>query len=467
MYNISIGDSVKKKILIGVILTLVLFFGCLGIYINNLDDSNIIDNKIVTNRLEAVVVSVNDTNVLLMDINDVIYNFSLDMINGNVGDSIVIEYTGVLDYNSDIQNVEVIEYNLVDVDSEEFPSSYDDNGIFSDYYTMAYNKLKELSLDEKIGQMILARYPEDNIINDLKEYKLGGYVFFEKDFKNKTKLEVINMINNVQNNSDIPLLTAVDEEGGSVVRISSNPNLVSERFKSSRELYSMGGMDAIRNDTINKSKVLSELGINLNLAPVVDVTTDSSDYMYERSLGEDTETTSLYAKTVVEASKGLGVSYTLKHFPGYGNNVDTHDNSSVDSRSYESILANDIPPFQAGIDVGAEAVLVSHNIVTSIDGDNPASLSLRIHNLLRNDLNFTGVIITDDLYMGATSSITDAVVKAVLAGNNLIITTDYANSIYLIKSAVSDGTISEDMIDKLVFKVLAWKYYKGLMIDVK
>ena len=85
----------KKKVLIGVLLIIVLFFGCLGIYVNKLDDDN---NKIVTNKLEAVVVSVNDTSVMLMDNNDVIYNFSLNMINGNVGDNIVIEYTGILDY---------------------------------------------------------------------------------------------------------------------------------------------------------------------------------------------------------------------------------------------------------------------------------------------------------------------------------------------------------------------------------
>lgn len=271
------------------------------------------------------------------------------------------------------------------------------------------------------------------------------------------------MMTSLQKSAKIPILTAVDEEGGKVVRISSNPNLVSEKFKSSQQLYALGGFETIKNDTINKSNLLNSLGINLNLAPVVDVSTNPNDYMYERSFGQNTELTSTYAKTVINASKNLGVSYTLKHFPGYGNNDDTHNGITVDNRDYDDIVNNDLPPFKAGIDVGAEAVLVSHNIVANIDSSNPASLSTSIHNLLRNELNFTGIIITDDLAMGAISSINNATIKAILSGNDLIITTDYIESINEIKTAINDGTISEDLIDKLAFRVLAWKYYKGLM----
>ena len=251
-----------------------------------------------------------------------------------------------------------------------------------------------------------------------------------------------------------------------VVRISSNPKIRSEKFLSSRELNQLGGMNKIKEDTIEKSTLLKELGLNVNLAPVVDVSTNSSDYMYERTIGENTDITSEFAKTVIKASKGKEVSYTLKHFPGYGNNRDTHTGSSTDNRTLDDIKKNDLPPFKAGIDEGAEAVLVSHNIVNSIDSSNPASLSPSVHNLLRNDLGFTGVIITDDLAMGATSSIDDAVVKAMLAGNDLLIVTDYEESINKIKKAIQDGTISEEQINKLAFRVLAWKYYKGIMFGI-
>lgn len=209
----------------------------------------------------------------------------------------------------------------------------------------------------------------------------------------------------------------------------------------------------------------TNLGLNLNLAPVVDVSTDPNAYMYERTLKKDTNLTADYAKTVIEASKNTGVSYTLKHFPGYGNNTDTHIASATDTRSYDDILKNDLPPFKSGIEAGAEAVLVSHNIVSSLDSTNPASLSTSTHNLLRNQLKFTGVIITDDLDMGATKSITNKYTKALLAGNDLVIVTEYDSAINEIKESINKNTISEALVDNVALKVLAWKYYKGLIID--
>lgn len=203
------------------------------------------------------------------------------------------------------------------------------------------------------------------------------------------------------------------------------------------------------------------------MAPVVDVTTNSSDYIYDRSLGENTAATAEYAKTVIEASKKTHVSYTLKHFPGYGNNTDTHYNSSVDNRTYESIVRNDLPPFEAGIDALAENILVSHNIVKSMDANNPASLSPSVHNLLRGSLDYSGIITTDDLDMGAVSSIPNKTVKAILAGNDLIMVTNYKESFDEIKKAVNDGTISEEQINKLSLRILAWKYYKGMMFDIQ
>ena len=201
----------------------------------------------------------------------------------------------------------------------------------------------------------------------------------------------------------------------------------------------------------------------MNLAPVADVSINPSDYMYSRALGENADKTSEYVKTVIKASNGLGVTYTLKHFPGYGNNVDTHYGSSFDNRSYDDILNNDLPPFKAGIDEGALSILVSHNVVSSIDSDLPASLSYKVHNLLRNNLDFTGIVITDDLDMGATKDIKTSTVKAVLSGNDLIITTDYESSINAIKEAINNGEISDKLIDKLATRVVAFKYYKGMI----
>lgn len=451
----------NKRIIIGAVSVIILIL----IYGISLIVSSEGDNELIQS-IEGTVLAINDDLLTIEDDNDTVYTFSAENVDVGVGEEIKLDYKGILDKEKDIQDTIIINYTVYSVlNEDDIPLSYMDNGIFSDYYKLAYNKLKTLSLDEKIGQLLLVRYPESNQVEDLKKYKFAGYVFFERDFRDKTKSGVLNMIDNVQNVSNIPLLTAVDEEGGSVVRVSSNPNLASSSFKSSKELYASGGMNAISEDTKEKSKLLKSLGLNLNLAPVVDVSTNPSDYMYRRTIGENTSVTSEYAKTVIEASKGTLVSYTLKHFPGYSNNVDTHTGSSTDTRSLSDIRTNDLPPFEAGINAGAEAVLVSHNIVTSIDSSNPASLSSGVHDLLRNDLNFTGVIITDDLSMGAISSITDAAVKAVKAGNDLIITTDYEESFNSIKSSVSSGTLSENDIDRHVFRILAWKYYKGLMFE--
>lgn len=417
-----------------------------------------------TNEFTGTVMKYEEGLITIVDADEATYTCKMDSAKFHLGDEITIEYTGILGKDLDVEDCQVVDYTITnnedELDSKNITS---DRGIFKDFYTQAMNKMKTMTLDEKIGQVILARFPDDNPVDDVKNYHLGGFVFYEKDFKNKSVSDVKKMINEVQDASKIPLLTAVDEEGGKVVRISSNPNLVATKFASPSELYNNGGFDSIREDTKNKSKVLRNLGLNLNLAPVIDVSTDPNDYMYNRALQKGTALTSTYATTVIEASKNSGVSYTLKHFPGYGNNADTHLGSQTDDRSYESILDNDIPPFKKGIDAGAEAVLVGHNIVKSIDSSNPASLSVRIHNILKNDLEFTGVIITDDIAMGATSNIQKSVIKALNAGNDLVITTDYKNDINLIKEALKDGSLQEEVLDNHVFKVLSWKYYKYLI----
>lgn len=461
-YNNKRMNDMNKRIL-GVLLLLAVTTISIFLVFHNKKEK---DEKNTINELAASVLNISEDKVTVLDINNGIYTFSIQDLKASVGDSIVIRYAGLIDKEKELQDNAVIEYSTLTQNSQDLlPSEWLEEGIFQDHYNLAYQKLKTLSLDEKIGQLLLVRYKEDNAIQDLNTYHFGGFVFFEKDFQNKTSDDVRIMINNLQKKATVPLLTAVDEEGGKIVRVSSNPNLVSEPFKSSKELYDLGGFPKITTDTKEKSSILNHLGLNLNLAPVVDVSTDPKDYMYERSFRSDTTLTSTYAKTVIEASKGTGVSYTLKHFPGYGNNADTHVGTTTDNRTYESILNNDIPPFDAGIHAGCEAVLVSHNIVTSIDNTNPASLSPSIHNILRNRLNFSGIIITDDLAMGATSSIQNSTIRALLAGNDLVITTDYAQSFSEIKSALNDGTISEDLVNRVALRVIAWKYYKGLIFE--
>ena len=338
---------------------------------------------------------------------------------------------------------------------------FSESGIFKTYYKLAVNHVKNLSLDEKIGQLLLVKYPS----NDTKvfNYNPAGFIFYEDNFSEKTKAEVIQMMDGIQKKGKIPYLMAVDEEGGNVVRVSSNDKLVEGAYKSPSYIYNNGGLDAIKEDTKTKNKELASLGINVNLAPVVDVSLDNTSYIYERTLKEDVSKVSEYAKAVITSSKDTKVSDVLKHFPGYGDNTDTHTTKPVDNKEYNDIKDNYLPPFEAGIDAGAEAVLISHITYTNIDDTNPSSLSKPTIKLLRDTLDFTGVVISDDLSMGSVSEIENVYSKAIKAGNDLIIVSNYNDAIKDIKKALIDEELTEADINDHASRVLAWKYYKGLM----
>lgn len=349
-------------------------------------------------------------------------------------------------------------------DTSSYPSEWEDNGLFKNYYTKAYSTLKTMSLDQKIEQMLLVRVPSSNATNIIQNHHFGGIVLFARDFKDLNKTQVIQKINNYQKGATIPLLTAVDEEGGKVVRISSNPLLRSTPYLSPQELFQLGGFQRIREDTVDKAKLLNQLGLNLLLGPVADVSTNNTDYIYSRTLGQDVNQTSTYIQTVVKTLKENNMSMSLKHFPGYGSNKDTHAGIAIDNRTLENFKLNDFLPFEVGIQAGAESIMVSHNIITNIE-NLPASLSPKIHKILREDLNFTGIIITDALDMGAITQYVknDPIVQAVIAGNNLLIVTDYQQAYSSIKNGLNTKQIQESQIDEAVFKILAWKYNKGLL----
>lgn len=363
--------------------------------------------------------------------------------------------------NNNVKNDGVSNDKVIDKEEEVDEIDY---GIFNDYYDLALKKVNSMTLEEKVGQMIFARLPQSNVKSAINNYHVGGFILFGIDFKNKTKEQVINEIKSYQDESKIPLLLGVDEEGGSVVRISSNSNLYSHRFLSPQDIYKNGGIDGIINDTIEKSKLLKELGLNVNLAPVADVSTNSNDFIYDRSFGEPATETCEYIRNVVKTYNDNNMGSCLKHFPGYGNNVDTHTGIAIDNRDYNTFLESDFLPFKAGIDEGVPSILVSHNIVNSMDSDSPASLSKRVHEILRNDLGFTGVIMTDDLAMDAiTLYVDNPYVEAVKALNDLLITSDYEKTYESILEGVNNSTIDEELIDSAVTRVLAWKYKLGLI----
>ena len=328
--------------------------------------------------------------------------------------------------------------------------------------------LDSMTLAEKVGQLFFVRCPAENAAEDVSTYHLGGYILFGRDTKDKTANELIQAIQSYQDAAAVPLLIGVDEEGGTVVRVSSNPHLRSEKFASPQRLYSLGGMERIVADAREKDVLLDALGFNVNLAPVADVSTNPNDFIYPRAFGQDAPATADYVSAVTAQMTADGMGSVLKHFPGYGNNEDTHTGIAVDERPYEDFVNSDFLPFSAGFKSGGAmtAVLVSHNIVECMDGELPASLSPNVHRILREELGFDGVVMTDDLAMEAVSAYAGdgaVAVMALEAGNDLVLTTDYRTQIPKVIGAVENGTLSEEAINTACRRVLRWKQALGLL----
>lgn len=333
--------------------------------------------------------------------------------------------------------------------------------------------LASMTTEEKVGQLFFPRCPAAEQAEKIARYHLGGCLLFGRDFQDSagnwlTEGQFTAAIQSYQDAAAIPLLIGVDEEGGTVARASRNPHLFPRKCQSPQALLAAGGLEAIREDALTKNQRLLELGINVNLAPVADVSTDPGDFIYDRTLGQDAAATAQYVSTVVEAMNAAGIGAVLKHFPGYGSNADTHTGVAVDQRPYDQFVQSDFLPFSAGITAGAGAVLVSHNVVTGMDEALPASLSPAVHQVLREELGFTGVILTDDLAMDAVAAYAadgSAAVQAVLAGSDMLITSDFETEIPQVLSAISDGTIPMELVDAAVERILGWKYDLGLLAE--
>ena len=325
--------------------------------------------------------------------------------------------------------------------------------------------LENMTLEEKVSQMFLVRY-SDQAAQDLSMYDLGGFIFFARDFADETIESMHEKINSLQHQNPINMFMGVDEEGGIVNRISLYSQYRAVPFHSPQSLYQEGGIDLVSSDTLEKCNLLRSIGLNMNFAPVVDVPETAEDYIYERSFGTDPELTAQYAQTVVSVMKEEKIASVLKHFPGYGNNEDTHTGVAIDERSLESFYERDFIPFSAGLEAGADLVLITHTIVKNIDEFTPASLSSAVHEILRNDLGFEGVIVTDDLFMQGVRDLysdEEAAIQAVISGNDLICTTNYEVQIPAVIQAVKDGKIYEERIDESVLRILNCKLKLGII----
>ncbi len=327
--------------------------------------------------------------------------------------------------------------------------------------------LNSMTDEQKVGQIILGRFPSEGAEDIIEEYHIGGFTLYADDFKNEYPETMAEKTADLQSSSDIPLFLAADEEGGTVVRISKFPQYRLSPF-SSQIVLARDGAEAIREENLEKAELMLSLGINFNLAPVADITENHSDYIYDRTFGETLNKTCEYITATVEAMNEGNIASCLKHFPGYGSNVDTHTGSAEDKRSRSSFENTDFKPFQAGIEANAPSIMINHNVVTAFDDTAPASLSAEVHDILRNELGFDGVILTDDLGMDAitefaASSEESPYVLAVNAGNDLLCTSDIETAYNDVLAALSDGRIDREKLDESVLRIIKMKSDYGII----
>ncbi len=339
--------------------------------------------------------------------------------------------------------------------------------LFEDYYELASKELENMTLEEKIGQLFLVQYPgKSTTEKEISKYCPGGYILFAKDVKNESKESLTNLISEFQDEAKHNMFFAVDEEGGPVVRVSAYSQYRNKPYEAVRKIYDKGGMDAVIEDSHDKNEFLKSFGFNMNLTPVVDIPTNSKSYMYSRAISIDEEIVSEFASKVIAKMNEDNVVASMKHFPGYGDNVDTHTGIAVDERTLEDFNNKDLKPFIAGIENDVPTIMVNHNIIKEVDDQKPASISKPVHDILRNDLGFSGLIVTDSLSMDAIKQYVEngeAAAEAIIAGNDLIISATLETHVNEILKAMEEGRITEDQINTACKRVLACKMAYGII----
>ncbi len=340
--------------------------------------------------------------------------------------------------------------------------------------------IKKASLRDKIGQMFIARTPQNlgEAENDAAKYNLGGYIIYDADLQNFSQAEFAAKMANYQNAARVPLLIGIDQEGGNVSRLTHSGMFKEngDQFKFPRQQYedaeenqAGSGLSAVVNYAQKNAALLHQLGINWNFAPDADFSNETGSFIYQRSFGKNYQDTANYIRRVVPAwQNGNQIAATLKHFPGYGYAADTHTGFAHVKKSKSAIMKEDILPFKTGINAGVDSVMVTHVIYNKIDPKYPASLSKKINRLLRNNCHFKGVIVTDALEMGAIQDFAkkhhvNADVLAAKAGNDMIMSADYRSGIPAIAKAVRKKQISVSQINASVKRILTMKNKLGLL----
>ncbi|WML48525.1 beta-N-acetylhexosaminidase [Neobacillus sp. PS3-34] len=327
--------------------------------------------------------------------------------------------------------------------------------------------ISKMSLEDKIGQMILTGISgttmDANAKKLINQYHVGGIIFYKNNLA--TPAQTIQLVNQMkaENSSNLPLFLGVDQEGGRVTRLPGGianfpPNNKIGQVNNPAFSYKVGTL---------LGHELREFGLNLDFAPVLDITSNPNNPVIgDRSFGNNTE---IVSKLGIQTMKGIqsqNVIPTIKHFPGHGDtSVDSHLELPIVNKSLEELKKLELIPFEHAIDDGADVVMVAHILLLQLDNTNPASMSkVVMTDLLRKQLIFKGVIITDDMTMGAITEHFDigkAAVESVKAGSDIILVGHEYNNVVKIasslKTAVQNGEISEQRLNESIERIIQLK----------
>jgi beta-N-acetylhexosaminidase len=343
--------------------------------------------------------------------------------------------------------------------------------------------VKNMTLKQKLGQMFIVNLDlldtskgdgyghkmlSHNMKKSIKKYSIGGVIFFSKNIKNEKQTK--KFIKQLQKSSSMPMFVSVDEEGGSVSRLGTVPAMKVTKFDDMNKIGATGDSTKAKEIGDVLGEELDQLGFNMNFAPVADVYSNPKSGMKERCFSADKEVVAAMVKEEVKAMQKHNVSATLKHFPGIGgSNGDTHLEKTYCTKTIKQLRKKDFIPFQAGIDAGVDCVMISHVVLNKVqEEEEPSSVSkLVVTDILRNELDFDGLVITDAFNMKAITNeyhADEAAVAAVQAGVDVVLMPENLGKAYKgLHKAVKKGTITEERIDQSVKRIIRTKLSRGVI----
>lgn len=328
--------------------------------------------------------------------------------------------------------------------------------------------LEEMTLEEKIGQMMIIHYREpkldETLNNMLKTIKPGGFIFFKENLV--TYEDSLELIKNIKDSAKIPMFLSIDQEGGKVDRLKtikgisfSNMPTMSEIGKTNDEEIAYGTGAQIAHN-------LKMLDLNMNFAPVLDIYSNPKNTVIgTRSFGDNAEIVSKMGLALSKGLKDNNIIPVYKHFPGHGNTeTDSHIDLPIVSKTKEELLKEEIIPFQKAIANDADVIMIGHLAVPSITNSYiPASLSKKIiTSFLKEEIGYQNLVITDALNMKALTnnySEKEIIEKSINAGVDILLMPENPiNAVNVIKEGITSGSIKEEQINNSVKKILNLKY---------